>query len=67
MKNKYKLDELILTKIPYIHPLGFNSFTTSTEINGEIIDLPCKMEFFNTLDIHNFADLMDMKLTVLED
>jgi hypothetical protein len=67
MKTKYKLDDLILTRIDRIDTTIFHDFNVSAEVNSKVEDINCQMKFYDEDDLETFAKILDMKLTVLED
>lgn len=65
MKNKYQLDEMILTKLDKSDRFNFHDFKVQIFINGELEDIPSLFSFYDENDLISFADMMDMDLREL--
>ena len=65
MKNKYQLDEMILTKLEKPVRSNGHDFKVQIGINGEIEDLPGLFSFYDERDLISFADMLEMDLREL--
>jgi hypothetical protein len=65
MKNKYQLDEMILTKLEKSARSNVYDFKVQIGINGELEDLPGMFSFYDEKDLISFADMLEMDLREL--
>jgi len=65
MKNKYQLDELVLTKLEKSDRFNFYDFKVHIGVNGELIEMPGMFSFYDENDLRTFADMMEMDLRIL--
>lgn len=65
MKDKYQLDEMILTKLNKCDRFNYHDFKVQIFINGELEDVPGLFSFYDERDLVSFADMMEMDLREL--